>query len=133
MNFNFAGCPGPLKLHFSKVNINCTTFLATWRSPGDNGGVEVEVNRFTVWYRLVVTNNTKGKWLKFNTTKTNYYVTLECCSTYEIMVTAWKRNCPSMADPDNAAKVTVLKGIFEFSFNVSRLDRREAGLLLIIV
>lgn len=38
-----------------------------------------------------------------------------------------------MADPDNAAKVTVLKGIFEFSFNVSRLDRREAGLLLIIV
>lgn len=32
-----------------------------------------------------------------------------------------------MADPDNAAKVTVLKGIFEFSLNVSRLDRRVAG------
>lgn len=38
-----------------------------------------------------------------------------------------------MTDPDKAAKVTVLKGIFEFSFNVSRLDKREAGLLLIII
>ena len=80
-----------------------------WDFPGDDGA---EVNSFTVWYRAVGTNKTQDKWLTVNTTKNSYYLKLSCCVTYEIMVTAWNENGPSIADPDNAARITVLRGTY---------------------
>ena len=64
---------------------------------------------FTVWYRAVrLINNTMGKWPTVNVTQNSCFLKLNCCLTYEIMVTAWNRNGPSFTDPDNAARITVL-------------------------
>ena len=109
--FLYAGRPSLPRLHFTDVKINHTNFLVTWDFPGDDGGAEV--NSFTVWYRAVQGKNyTQDKWLTVNTTKNSCYLKLNCCTTYEIMVTAWNKNGPSIADPDNAARITVLRGIY---------------------
>ena len=108
--FNFVGRPGLPKLHFSDVKMNHTRFLVTWDSPDDNGGAKVDM--FTLWYRTVsLMNNTQHKWSTLNVTHNSFSLKLNCCLTYEIMVTAWNRNGPSFTDPDNAARIAVLRGI----------------------
>lgn len=121
--FCFLGRPALPKLRFTDVRINHTRFLVTWDYPVNNGGAEV--NMFTVWYRAVrPMNNTMGKWATVNVTHNSCFLKLNCCLTYEIMVTAWNRNGPSFTDPDNAARITVLEGI-----HVCHLDsyRRVLG------
>ena len=84
--------------------------MFTWDYPDDSGGAEVTM--FTVWYRAVgLLNNTQEEWSTVNVTQNRCSVRLNCCLTYEIMVTAWNRNGQSFTDPDNAARVSVLGGI----------------------
>lgn len=108
-DFHIAGRPGLAKLHFTDIGINYTRFPVRWDYPDDNGGAEVIM--FTVWYRAVrLGNNTQDKWCTVNVTHNSCSLKLNCSLTYEIMVTAWNRNGPSFTDPDNAARITVLRG-----------------------
>ena len=103
------GRPGIPRLHFTNVGINYTNYEITWDFPIDVGGAEVIY--FTVWYREVATNNSsQGEWLMVKSTEPRLYLNLACCLTYEIMVTAWNKYGPSFKDPDNAARITVLRG-----------------------
>ncbi|KAJ7381373.1 Neural cell adhesion molecule 1 [Desmophyllum pertusum] len=105
------GRPGLAKLHFTDIGINYTRFPVTWDYPDDNGGAEVIM--FTVWYRAVrLGNNTQDKWCTVNVTHNICSLKLNCSLTYEIMVTAWNRNGPSFTDPDNAARISVLRGMY---------------------
>ncbi|KAL9964825.1 hypothetical protein ACROYT_G028515 [Oculina patagonica] len=106
------GRPGLPTLHLKNVKINHTRFLVTWNYPDDNGGAKV--NMFTVWYRTVtLMKNTQEKWSTVNVTHNSCSLKLNCCLTYEIMVTAWNRNGPSFTDPDNATRVAVLRDLKE--------------------
>lgn len=109
--FFIPGRPAIPQLHFTDVRINHTRFLVTWDYPDDNGGAEVIM--FTVWYRAVrpINSTMAGKWAAINVTYNRCLLKLNCCLTYELMVTAWNRNGPSFTDPDNAARITVIGGI----------------------
>ena len=112
--FFFLGFPALVKPHFEEVSINRTGFMFTWDYPDDTGGAEVTT--FTVWFRAVgLVNNTQEEWSTVNVTQNGCSLRLNCCLTYEIMVTAWNRNGQSFTDPDNAARVTVLAGIIHIS------------------
>ena len=69
--------------------------------------------KFTVWYRVVrpINNTMAGEWATMNVKHNSCFLQLNCCLTYEVMVTAWNRNGPSFSDPDNAARIIVLGGI----------------------
>ena len=112
--FLFLGRPAIIQPRFTDVRINHTRFLVTWDYPDDNGGAEVIM--FTVWYRAVrpINDTMVGKWTTMNVTHNSCLLKLNCCSTYELMVTAWNRNGPSFTDPDNAARITVIGGIHVF-------------------
>ena len=109
--FVFLGRPTIPHLHFTDVIINHTRFLVTWDYPDDNGGVKVIM--FTVWFRTVrpINSTVAGKWAKMNATHNSRLLKLNCCLTYELMVTAWNRNGPSFTDPDKAARISVTGGI----------------------
>ena len=109
--FYFLGRPAIPQLHFTDVRINHTRFVVTWDYPDDNGGAKVIM--FTVWYRAVrpINNTMAGKWTTMNVTRNSCLLKLDCCSTHELMVTAWNRNGPSFTDPDKAARITVTGGI----------------------
>ena len=100
----FAGPPAVVRLPFHDIDINDTRFLCTWEYPKDNNGANITM--FTVWYRLLL----REKWSIVNVTQNRYSVRLNCCLTYEIMVTAWNEKGQSSFDPRTAARVTVLKG-----------------------
>ena len=102
--FFFAGPPAVVRLPFHDIDINDTRFLCTWEYPKDNNGANITM--FTVWYRPLL----REKWSKVNVTQNRYPVRLNCCLTYEIMVTAWNKKGQSSFDPRTAARVTVLKG-----------------------
>jgi len=106
--FSYPGRPDIPRLHFKDVSVNYTHYLVTWDFPDDNGGAPVSF--FTVWYRELARNKTQKLWRTVNKTEPKIYLKLNCCLTYEIMVTAWNRNGPSFTDPDNAATITVLRG-----------------------
>ncbi|XP_066024083.1 fibroblast growth factor receptor 1 [Pocillopora verrucosa] len=98
------GPPAVVRLPFHDIEINDTRFLCTWEYPKDNNGANITM--FTVWYRPLL----REKWSKVNVTQNRYSVRLNCCLTYEIMVTAWNKKGQSSFDPRTAARVTVLKG-----------------------
>lgn len=104
MSLFFAGPPAVVRLPFHDIDINDTRFLCTWEYPKDNNGANITM--FTVWYRPLL----REKWSKVNVTQNRYSVRLNCCLTYEIMVTAWNKKGQSSFDPRTAARVTVLKG-----------------------
>ncbi|CAH3030407.1 unnamed protein product [Porites evermanni] len=104
------GFPGSPSLHFENVKINHSFYNVTWDYPRDVGGDDVTL--FTLWYREIATNNsTQGKWRNLNTTKTRFHLNLNCCLTYEVTVTAWNRYGHSFFDPNNEARITVLRDL----------------------
>lgn len=106
----YAGFPGSPSLHFENVKINHSYYNVTWDYPRDVGGDDVSL--FTLWYREIATNNSiQGKWRNLNTTKTRFHLNLNCCLTYEVTVTAWNRYGHSFFDPNNKARITVLRGM----------------------
>lgn len=104
------GCPGVPRVNFMITYINVTSFDVSWDVPHAHGGAIITA--YTLWLRELATNrSTHGLWFLINTTEPKFRLKLNCCRTYEIMVTAWNKYGQSFTDPDNAAKITVLRDI----------------------
>ena len=109
------GCPGVPRVNFMITYINVTSFDVSWDVPHAHGGAIITA--YTLWLRELATNrSTHGLWFLINTTEPKFRLKLNCCRTYEIMVTAWNKYGQSFTDPDNAAKITVLRGTMLLDF-----------------